>query len=157
MTGTTDVATDITTLAKRLKRLEDREQIWELFMSYRRSLDQRDFAAYARLFAEDGEWIGGLGRAKGPAAIQALLERTLEVYPDDSSRTYHLVTNPSIELDGDRAEAETTWCFITRDDSDQAVLSLVGHYRDVLTREDGRWKFYQRRAFTDIPYRAPDS
>ena len=141
----------------RLRRLEDREQIWQLLMDYRRHLDQRDFAAYAELFAEEGEWEGSLGHAKGPAAIEALLDEKLEVYPDDASRTYHLITNPTIEVNGDRATAESTWCFITRDESDRAVVALLGHYRDVLTREDGGWKFLARRVFTDIPFRPTDS
>lgn len=145
------------TIEARLQRLEDREQIWRLFMDYRRHLDRRDFAAYSRLFTDDGEWLGGLGRAQGPAAIEALLERTLEVYPDDSTRTYHLVANPEIDVDGDRATAESTWCFLTRDDSDRPVLSLVGHYRDVLVRDGSGWKFQRREAYLDMPYQPLDA
>lgn len=143
---------DIEALETRLRRLEDLEQIWQLLMEYRRHLDQRDFAAYSRLFTEDGEWFGNLGHARGPAAIEALLAQTLEVYPDDSTRTLHLMCNPVIELDGDRATAESTWCYLTRTDADKPDLSLVGHYRDVLTRDNGRWRFLRREAFLDFPY-----
>jgi uncharacterized protein (TIGR02246 family) len=138
----------------RLRRLEDERDVWQLFMDYRRHLDARDFAAYSQLFVEDGVWTGGLGQAQGPAEIEALLVRTLEVYPDDSTRTYHLVCNPDIQIDGDRATAYSTWCFITRDEADRPVLSLLGHYEDVLTRADGRWKFQKRVAFLDVPYEA---
>jgi uncharacterized protein (TIGR02246 family) len=141
-------------IEERLRRLEDREAIWQLFQDYRRELDARDFAAYSRLFAEDGEWIGNLGHAKGPAEIEALLVRTLEVYPDDTTRTYHLIANPVIDVDGDRATAESTWCFITRADDDEPVLSMLGRYDDVLTRVDGRWKFLRRVASRDMPYDA---
>jgi uncharacterized protein (TIGR02246 family) len=140
----------------RLRRLEDREAIWRLFQDYRRELDQRDFAAYSRLFADDGEWIGDLGRAKGPAEIEALLVRTLEVYADDTTRTYHLVTNPVIDVDGDRATAYSNWCFVTRADDDQPTLAMLGHYDDVLTRGDGGWKFLRRVAYRDMPYVASD-
>ena len=41
-------------------------------------LDKQDFAAYGALFAADGEFIAtpqeGLQQARGPAAIQALVE-----------------------------------------------------------------------------------
>jgi uncharacterized protein (TIGR02246 family) len=140
----------------RLRRLEDREAIWRLFQDYRRELDQRDFAAYSRLFADDGEWIGDLGRAKGPAEIEALLVRTLEVYADDTTRTYHLVTNPVIDVDGDRATAYSNWCFVTRADDDQPTLAMLGHYDDVLTRGDVGWKFLRRVAYRDMPYVAFD-
>ncbi len=136
----------------RLRQLEDREAIWRLFMDYRRELDRRDFAAYSLLFADDGEWLGDLGCAKGPAEIRALLERTLEVYEDDSTRTYHLVGNPEIDVSGDRATARSMWCFITRDESDRPTLSLVGHYEDELVRADGVWRFQRRVAYCDVPY-----
>jgi 3-phenylpropionate/cinnamic acid dioxygenase small subunit len=140
------------TIEARLRRLEDIQGIWQLFMDYRHHLDQRDFHAYSLLFTEDGEWQGGLGSAKGPPEIEALLARTLETYPDDSTRTYHLVANPEIELDGDRATAKSTWCFITRDSEDKPVLSLMGHYEDVLTRDGDGWKFLKRLAYLDVPY-----
>ena len=34
-------------LTRRVQRLEDRDAIWRLFMTYKQHLDQRDFAAYA--------------------------------------------------------------------------------------------------------------
>lgn len=139
-------------IEERLRRLEDVQGVWQLFMDYRRHLDQRDFRAYSRLFTEDGEWHGGLGSAKGPAEIEALLERTLEVYPDDSTRTYHLVANPEIQIDGDRATATSTWCYITRDEEDRPVLSLMGHYEDELVRSGDRWLFRKRVAYLDVPY-----
>jgi ketosteroid isomerase-like protein len=139
-------------LEARLRRLEDIEGVWQLFMDYRRHLDARDFAAYSQLFVEDGVWAGNLGEARGPAEIEALLVRTLEVYPDDSTRTYHLVCNPTVEVDGDRATAYSTWVFITRDESDQPVLSLMGHYEDLLVRSGDRWKFQRRVAYLDVPY-----
>jgi ketosteroid isomerase-like protein len=141
-------------LEARLRRLEDVEGIWQLLMDYRRLLDARDFAAYSRLFVEDGTWAGNLGEARGPAAIQALLERTLEVYPDDSTRTYHLMCNPEIHVDGDRATSTSTWVFITRDESDQPVISLLGHYEDVLVRDGDHWRFQRRVAHLDVPYEA---
>jgi ketosteroid isomerase-like protein len=152
-----NTAVELATLEERLSRLEDVEGIWRLFQDYRSHLDQRDFAAYSQLFADDGEWMGNLGRAKGPAEIQALLERTLEVYPDDSTRTLHLVDNPVIDVDGDRATAYSTWVYIERDENDKPFLSLIGHYDDVLTRVDGRWKFQRRVAYLDFPYEALDA
>ena len=82
---------DIEALETRLSALEDRERIWELMMEYRRHLDQRDFAAYSRLFTEDGEWVGNLGIARGPAEIEAPRCETLEEivqHRADHLRTY---------------------------------------------------------------------
>jgi len=59
--------------------LEDLEQIRQLFVEYKTVLDKQDFAAYGALFAADGEFIATPRRracrqARGPAAIQALVE-----------------------------------------------------------------------------------
>lgn len=150
------MSVDLAQLEARLRRLEDLEAIWRLFMDYRRHLDARDFPAYAALFLEDGVWGGNLGRATGPTEIEALLRRTLEVYPDDSTRTYHLVDNETIDLDGDRATAYSTWVFVERNADDRPLINLVGHYQDVLVRRGGRWLFQRRDAYLDVPYEAFD-
>jgi SnoaL-like domain len=57
----------------RLRRLEDRAELRELILAYRRHLDARDLKAYGMLFAADGEWLGGTGYGKSPAGITAML------------------------------------------------------------------------------------
>ena len=78
MSGDATIEAELAELRSRLARLEDIQAIWRLFMEYRNHLDRRDFAAYAQLFTEDGEWLGNLGRARGPAEIEQLLIRTLD-------------------------------------------------------------------------------
>ena len=53
----------LNSLEERIERLEDLESIRKLFVEYKRHLDARDWHAYSLLFARDGEWIGGTGRA----------------------------------------------------------------------------------------------
>ena len=76
-----------------------------LIMEYGKALDQRDWPAFAILFAKNGgEWIGGMGPAKGRAAIQKLMEDTIE----PSSRTngatgtrvanVHVFSNETIDI-----------------------------------------------------------
>jgi hypothetical protein len=64
-------------LGARIQRLEDIEEIRVLLTNYGRFLDAHDLAPYSQLFARDGEWVGGFGSAKGPAGIQALMEKNL--------------------------------------------------------------------------------
>jgi uncharacterized protein (TIGR02246 family) len=140
--------------AQRLARLEDVAEIERLIMDYARHLDARDLHAYSRLFCQDGEWSGNTGHAKGPDAIQAMLEERLPPNPPAPGRTSrHVVSNPVIEVDGDGATASVTWALIQRGEADEPELALLGHYDDVLAREDGRWRFKSRRAHIDIPDR----
>ena len=55
-------------LGARLRRLEDLEEIRQLFVDYGHHLDRGDLDAYAALFTDDAELLlGPLGRARGPA------------------------------------------------------------------------------------------
>jgi hypothetical protein len=139
-------------LEARLQRLEDIQEITSLFMSYRRTLDEREFATYAELFAPDGEWTGNLGSYTGPAAIKQMLEDSVgTAFAVESGNDFHLVANPDITVDGDRATASSTWVFVTRDGGDRPQVSLLGHYTDELARTPAGWRFLRREAFCDIP------
>jgi len=143
--------------AGRLTRLEDAEQIRQLNLEYRRHLDARDLDAYGRLFAEDGEWLGGTGYGKGPAGITAMLKERLAGNPAPPGATsWHLVTESGIDVRGDLATGTVTWALIQRGDGDTPVMRLLGHYDDVYVREHGRWRYQRRIAYTDIPYRKLD-
>ena len=145
--------TSAESLASRLKRLEDIEEIRGVLISYGRYLDAHDLASYSQLFAESGEWIGGFGSAKGPAGIRALMEKNLPVRPGPNpGSTYHLLTNFLIDVQGDSATAWSRWSFtVTGTDNKPSVL-YGGHYDDTFVREKGRWKFLRRAAATDIPH-----
>ena len=89
-------------LLERVQRLEDLEEINRLFQEYRRHLDARDMHAYSLLFCEDGTWSGRTGSAVGPKQIQEMLEANLSPNPPAPGATsWHIVSNPTIELDGD--------------------------------------------------------
>jgi uncharacterized protein (TIGR02246 family) len=153
MTGETKQMSDeIRRLAARVARLEDREQIQALFMEYRRCLDEKDFSGYAELFTADGEFVAGEIRARGRGEIRALVDGMRgNLLTETTGDDIHVVVNPSIEPDGDRARARSTWIYIIRTAEDQPDLCKVGHYDDTLVREDGRWRFERREAPTDMP------
>src|SRR6266568_65812 len=144
--------------AERLRRLEDAEQIRQLNLAYRRHLDARDLDAYGRLFADDGEWLGGTGYGQGPAGITAMLTERLAGNPAPPGPTsWHLVTESGVDVRGDRATGTVTWALIQRGEGDTPVMRLLGHYDDVYVRERGRWRYRRRIACTDIPYRKLDA
>jgi ketosteroid isomerase-like protein len=136
-------------LEARLRRLEDLEAIRQLFVDYGHYLDYGDFEAYGKLFADDGEvLLGPMGRASGPTAIQALMEKALGGRRGNS---FHLISNPIVHLHGDRATSDVMWAVLVRDDNDRPQLPMVGRHKDVLTRRNGEWKFLRREGHIDIP------
>jgi uncharacterized protein (TIGR02246 family) len=141
-------------LAARIQRLEDMEEIRTVLLNYGRFLDSHDFAAYSNLFTKDGEWTGGFGSVKGPAAIQAFMEKNIGTAPNRGN-TYHLLTNFMIDVHGDTATAWSRWSFVTPAPDKKPAIAQSGHYDDVLVRENGHWKFQRRVAGNDIPAAGP--
>jgi hypothetical protein len=144
-------ADDFATLAKRVQVLEDREAIRALILAYGQSHDHRDYKTFASLFAANGEWVGGLGTAKGPAAIFALMDKAIGHNPlPKGSGTVHLMMNDQIVIDGDRATAVTKWLYMVPGDDKAPRAMFLGHYDDQFIRENGAWKFLRREAPVDI-------
>ncbi len=139
-------------LAARVQILEDREEIRALIMAYGAAHDARDYRRFADLFAEhDGEWVGGMGSAKGREAIFELMDSTIGHNPmPQGSGTFHILTNDQIDIHGDRATATTKWLYVVPDDDANPRLVFLGHYDDEFIRENGRWKFLRREAPVDI-------
>ncbi len=145
-------ADTLESLAARVQVLEDREEIRALILAYGTAHDHRDYRTFASLFAANGEWVGGMGTAKGPQAIFELMDKTIGHHPmPNGSGTYHVLTNDDIKIDGDTAAATTKWIYITPGDDGAPKLVFLGHYNDKFVRENGRWKFLRREAPVDIP------
>jgi uncharacterized protein (TIGR02246 family) len=144
-------AADLESLATRVQVLEDREAIRALILAYGAAHDHRDYRTFSNLFAREGEWVGGLGSAKGPQAIFELMDRTIGHNPQpNGSGTYHVMTNDQIKIDGDLASAITKWIYITPGDDGAPRMVFLGHYDDQFIRENGEWKFLRREAPADI-------
>lgn len=130
-----------------LQRIEDHMAIERLLKEYGRTLDNRDFAAYAALFAREGEWKGALGTYHGPAAIQAAMEKIFKDAAADIPKgsNFHVMSNFIIDVQGDRATAHSTFIFYKMNKS-VPEAAVAGRYEDVLIREHGAWRFLQRNA-----------
>lgn len=139
-----------TTLEQRLAHLEDLEAIRRLLYTYHARLDNRDFDGYAQLFTADGEWHGATGEVRasgGPGPIAAMLR---SLYGEDAPRdSWHVCTNPVIDLDGDEARVRSTYVVLNRPAEGAATLRRIGEYVDHVVRDqDGRWRFRQRRSLS---------
>jgi hypothetical protein len=143
----------VTGIEERLRRLEDVEEIRRLIQDYRRHLDAGDLVSYGLLFAADGEWIGGTGYGKSPEGITEMLTEGLPPRKPGPPSSWHLLTDPVITVDGDRATGLLTWSWVGRGDGNVPVMRLLGTYEDSYVREDGRWRFRTRIAHTNIPHK----
>jgi 3-phenylpropionate/cinnamic acid dioxygenase small subunit len=137
----------------RMQRIEDQQAIERLLLEYGRTLDNRDFSAYSQLFAKDGEWKGALGTFRGPAAIQAAMEKSFTsaaaVADIPRGSNFHVMSNFIIDVQGDRATAHSMFIFY-KIEKNTPLAAVAGRYEDLLIRENGAWRFLQRSALPPL-------
>jgi ketosteroid isomerase-like protein len=140
-------------IEQRLQRAEDELAIRRILVEYAWTQDARDFAAYAALFAAHGEWINGTMVRKGPDEIKKML---VGIYGDPqpgfvNRESFHITTNPEVNVNGDHATARSRHLLITRGPDGRPQPTLAGRYEDELIRENGKWKILRRIDYPVMP------
>jgi 3-phenylpropionate/cinnamic acid dioxygenase small subunit len=151
----TQPVTRLDRLEQRLQEVEDRDAIQRLCIELSNRLDARDLAGYGALFTQDGEWAGVVGRAVGPAEIEAILSKYCKPWESEGHRTYHTSLDLVIDLDGDTARATSKWEHVVRGEKDEPVTWHLGTYDDRFRRTPEGWRFTRRAAYGVIPYIEP--
>ena len=133
-------------LDQRLQVLEDIEAIKKLKARYCAYNDpDYDADGIASLFTVDGVWEGGdIGRYEGREAIRTFYR---EVAPKTWTFTVHMVMNPIIEVQGDKATG--SWYVLhpcTLAEGNQAAW-LAGRYEEEYTKFEGEWKIKHLKVF----------
>ncbi|MFT7687647.1 MAG: hypothetical protein ACI9FB_003004 [Candidatus Azotimanducaceae bacterium] len=126
------------TLEERITRLEDLESIKQLKARYCEICDDdHNFAKITSIFTEDGIWEGkGIAKASGHQEIVDLFKS----FQAAISFSQHMVQNPIIEIDGDRARGR--WYFFgmfTFYDGD-ARRWQAARYHEEYVKQDEVWK-----------------
>jgi hypothetical protein len=134
---------DLAELAARISRLEDIEAIKQLKAHYCEICDDdHDPDRIVTIFTEDGIWEGrGIGTARGHDELRALFES----FRERISFSQHMVMNPRIQVDGDRAKG--TWYFFgpfTFREGNQAKWQSTRYHEDYV-KVDGEWKIQHLR------------
>jgi hypothetical protein len=132
------------TIEERLRALEDREEIIKLkarYVNYNDGGWNGPTHAHpdevADMFVENGIWDGTptAGYAKGREQIRQLF-RNFAVMPF----IVHYVSNPLIEVDGDRAAGH--WhALVTATLPDGSAMWILGIYDERYVRTEEGWKF----------------
>lgn len=126
----------------------DRDAIRHLLATYTYNGDRGRVEGLAGCFAADGVLEFSGKRLQGPAAIAAGLTSG----EPNPARTFvrHHITNPLIEVDGDRATARSYFAVTCNNGPDHS-----GTYSDQLVRTDDGWRFAHR--MVRIDWQAPTS
>jgi uncharacterized protein (TIGR02246 family) len=133
-------AVEDTSLAARVRRLEDRQELADLVARYGPAVDDRDADAIAELFAEDSVFDTVAGVMRGREQVVAYYLERLSQF----GASFHYPHSQTVEFDGeDRAHGLVTAHAEMASGSEAFWVAL--RYHDEYVREDGRWRFAVRR------------
>ncbi len=128
------------TVEDRLLRLEDIEGIKSLKAEYCFSVDDGSHERLMSLFVDDAVWhAAGIGRYEGKDAI----DKFFRSLPEMMRFWLHMVTNPQITLEGDRARGR--WYLLepnTLKDG-RPVWGAARYEERYVRRENGEWAFQE--------------
>jgi hypothetical protein len=142
-------------LEKRVRLLEDIEEISKLKARYCNYVDggwdrpTHDYDGVASIFTEDGVWEAvPTIRAETREGIRDYFRRA-----QDISLAFHRISNPIIEVDGDKATGNWHVLVALTHPNGKAVW-IAGIYNDDFVRTSEGWKF-KKLGFTfafNVPY-----
>lgn len=134
--------TDLQDMQAQLLRLNDLEAIRTLRHRYAylaNVIDGQlgDADAFAALFSVDGTLDFGMGEARGPEQIAAMLRGAAV----DWQCAMHYMLNPLIELHGDEATGRVAGLFAFTTLARPEPIWMSNLYEDRYVRVAGEWKF----------------
>jgi hypothetical protein len=134
-----------------LRRLLDERQIQRTLATYCKAIDRRDEELLRSVYGTGAYDDHGTFKGSSGEFVNSLLNTVLQQF----SATTHLLGNSLIDVDGDRARAETYFLAFHviatgEPPSDEGeILTFAGRYLDRFTREDGRWLITRRTVVCD--------
>ena len=144
--------------------MNDYQQIQSLISRYCFVVDRGSAEEIAAMFWDDATLrFGRSSRNDGADGIRDGLRKWIEKMRDPVVGLRHLAHSPSIEIDGNRATAETYYDADGHSRKRRWPIHLRGVYRDRLEKRDGEWRFAERHivimdsTLQDLPAPEKDS
>ena len=133
-------------IKRRMQRLEDREEIKELIVTYARGMDHgNDPRIIGPLFAEDGTWESkDFRRFEGRKDVVAGLRA---ISGEESWHPLHYMISPTIDVAPDGNTAKAFWYFweaanIPNEETKEPEAYWIGATLDAdVVKESGQWLF----------------
>ncbi len=123
---------------------EDELAVRNLIAKVARLADGDDVDAYVDQFTPDASWEMPGAAVRGHDEIRAgSIERRRTGLVGSGAATRHVVSTSVVAVDGDTAEADSTFQFFV-DTTTTPRLSMIGTYQDHFVRTDAGWKLARR-------------
>ena len=128
-----------------LQEISDRIEIQDLLIRYTVAIDEKDWEKLDTCFLPDAKvdytTSGGI-KGEYPE-VRAWLAKALAPF----TMSQHLISNSTVELDGDRAKTRTMVynpMGVPRKDGSLHIFTVGAYYDDVLVRTPEGWRIAER-------------
>jgi len=118
---------------------KDRREIWDCLLRYARGLDRLDKAMMASAYHPDARDEHGVFEADA----DGFCDWAIGWHGAAQLRHQHILTNHSVDLDGDHAHGETYYIFWGENREGPPTLAF-GRYIDRFEKRDERWAIAHR-------------
>lgn len=138
-----------------LAKLSQRLAIQDFVQRSARLLDDEDLTAWLDLFDDPCEYelcaySTELRRLtvwwRADRALLAQQMQDVNQHVRDPAQRLHLVSPPTVELNGNTAHANATFTVYRTIPSGETTLYVAGRYEDALVLRDGQWRYSRHRA-----------
>ena len=129
-----------------IEEITDHVQIIQVVQRYAKAVDEKRFDVLATLFTEDAELVYLIGEQLIERSVKEA-ESTFKAFLTRCFWTSHLVSDPAVDLQGDRAHASsrlTATHIQVRDDGSRNVWIVSGAYEDDFVRDARGWRIRKR-------------
>jgi hypothetical protein len=123
-----------------LRRLLDKDAIWECMLRYTRGLDRLDLELFRSAYWPDA--LTCHGHVNG--SVEDFLAWWLPMQPGRETGQ-HAISNLTVSFDGDdAADTESYFLASIKNDGDDRLELLCGRYVDRFERRSGEWRIKTR-------------
>ena len=116
--------------------MSGKSEIRGLLAQYCQLLDDGRFPEWIDLFTGDIEFVVMGMHKHGHVELLGFIEPSQQ----EDARGKHMLSEPWIEIDGERAEVTTDFAWVSK----QGAVGQSGRYYDRIVRQQDRWRFERR-------------
>lgn len=129
---------------KRLKRLEDTQEIKDLHREYVYWVNNCEWDKVIDCFTEDCSVnIGSWGLRRGKGSLPKLFKEDIAHNNKGKGRDGHFAIMPVITVDGDRAKGHwLMYIMISDPETGKALRWAIGRHDTEYAKVDGNWKIH---------------
>jgi uncharacterized protein (TIGR02246 family) len=139
--------------ADRVQQLIDKAEIDTLLVRYTHALDTLDPDKYANVFTEDAVFEQGEGNARrGRGEIRNIItgliasrEEREKAGTATPTLMHHVMTNATLEFVSDKEAHHYAYWMTIIGGEDGFRVAAMGHYEDVIVKQDGNWLIRNRK------------